>query len=142
MDRYLFKTNAIERIWFLMNQSAKKEMKRCLTIWKLRKQFNIHKLRKMRELVYKKMYNKMRKAFLRWQQQSGLMYHSCQVRLLQIEYSQKLYLSQVFYQMRQTLQKEKQLRIRTLNSILKAWKDHMHYNKHLMQTNMAAIQFG
>lgn len=34
------------------------------------------------------------------------------------------------------------MRIRTLNATVKAWKDHIHYNRHLMQTNMAAIQFG
>jgi hypothetical protein len=43
--------------------------------------------------------------------------------------------------MRYILRKEKQLRYRTLNSVLKAWKDNIHYNRHLMQTNMAAIQF-
>jgi hypothetical protein len=34
------------------------------------------------------------------------------------------------------------MRQRTLNSVVKAWKDNIHYNRHLMQTNMAAIQFG
>lgn len=44
--------------------------------------------------------------------------------------------------MRFILRKEKQERIRTLNSVIKAWKDNIHYNRHLMQSNMAAIQFG
>ena len=48
----------------------------------------------------------------------------------------------MFNQMRFILRKEKQERIRTLNSVVKAWKDNIHYNRHLMQTNMAAIQFG
>jgi predicted RNA-binding protein len=82
MDNYLFKTSAIERIWFLMNRSAKKEMKRAMTIWKLRKQFNIYKLRRLRELVATKINTKTKKAFLRWQSQSELMHHCVRVRIL------------------------------------------------------------
>jgi hypothetical protein len=36
------------------------------------------------------------KAFLKWKTQSTLMMHCCRVKILQIEYSQKLYLSQAF----------------------------------------------
>ena len=37
MDRYTFKTNAIERIWHLLVKGGQKEKKRALTIWKQRK---------------------------------------------------------------------------------------------------------
>jgi outer membrane receptor for ferrienterochelin and colicin len=66
MDRYLFKTNAIEKIWFLMNRGAKKEMKRAMTIWKLRKQFNIHKTNKLRAAILNMQKDKCKKAFNRW----------------------------------------------------------------------------
>jgi hypothetical protein len=125
-----------------MNRGAKKEMKRAMAIWKLRKQFNVHKFKKLKDLITRKNNERTFKAFLKWQTNSCIMYHSCRARILQIEVSQKLYLSQIFYQMRYILRKEKQLRQRTLNAYLKAWKDHIHYNRHLMQTNMAAIQFG
>ena len=44
--------------------------------------------------------------------------------------------------MRWILRQEKRRRHRTLNIFLKGWQDHVFYNRHLMQTNMAAIQFG
>lgn len=93
MDRYLFKTNAIERIWFLMNRSAKKEVKRAMTIWKQRKQFNEHKYLRLRKAVLGQEKDKCKKAFNRWQQQSRLMEHCVRVKILQIETSQKLFLS-------------------------------------------------
>lgn len=68
--------------------------------------------------------------------------HACRVRILQIEYSQKLYLSQVFQQMRTALKNQRRLRHMYLNTYVKAWKDYIAYNRHLMQKNMAAIQFG
>jgi hypothetical protein len=44
--------------------------------------------------------------------------------------------------MRTALRNQKRLRHMTLNSYVKAWKDYISYNRHLMQKNMAAIQFG
>ena len=41
--------------------------------------------------------------------------------------------------MRIVIRHEKQLRIRRLNHFLKAWKDYISYNRHLMQVNMAAL---
>jgi len=44
--------------------------------------------------------------------------------------------------MRFTLKNERRIRIRNLNQCVKAWKDYIRYNRHLMQVNMAAIRFG
>ena len=62
----MFKTNAIERIWFLMNRGAKKEVKRAMTIWKLRKQFNVHKYKKLRNAILNQQKDKVKKAFNMW----------------------------------------------------------------------------
>ena len=142
MDRYMFKTNAIEKIWFLLNKGAKKEVKRAIAIWASKVNFNEQKIKKLRAMIISRNKDKMRKALLRWQTWSNFIEHQCRVKLLQIECSQKLFLSQVFHQARVVLRNEKRLRQRTLNSYLKAWRDHVHYNRHLMQTNMAAIHFG
>lgn len=58
-----------------------------------------------------------------------------------MEYAQKLFLSQVFSQMRLVVRNEKRMRIRTLNVFCKAWKDYIFFNRHLMLVNTAAINF-
>jgi hypothetical protein len=49
-----------------MNRGAKKEMKRAMTIWKMRKQFNVYKCRRLRDIIVEKNKDKAKKAFLRW----------------------------------------------------------------------------
>jgi uncharacterized protein (UPF0335 family) len=40
MDAYHFKTNAIQKIWHLLNKEAKQEKKRAIDIWKQKQGFH------------------------------------------------------------------------------------------------------
>ena len=44
LDRYQFKTNSIEKIWYLLNKGAKQEMKRAFSIWKERRDLTTTRL--------------------------------------------------------------------------------------------------
>ena len=107
-------------------------MKRAFAIWKEKKRFDNHKLRKALQLMQTKNKANCTIALNTWRTYSNLMGHSVRVRILQIEYSQKLYLSQVFQQMRTALKNQKRLRHMYLNTYVKAWKDYIIYNRHLM----------
>mmetsp|Transcript_2433 Transcript_2433/g.3717 ORF Transcript_2433/g.3717 Transcript_2433/m.3717 type:complete len:98 (-) Transcript_2433:273-566(-) len=96
MDRYHFKTNAIDKIWFLLNRGCRQELKRALSIWKGRKEFDLTKLQKAKNLAIRRRNNIWRTAFHQWQTYSLQVEHLTRVRVMQIDMSQKLLLSQVF----------------------------------------------
>ena len=142
MDCYQFKTSAIERMWALLNRGSKCELKRAMSIWKEKLGHEVYSLSRFKNLIKKRNAKNLGIAVNKWKAYSTALGHAVRVRVLQIEYSQKLYLSQCFNQMRFTLRNEKRRRQRTLNSFVKAWQDYVRYNRHLMQANMAAIAFG
>ena len=74
----------------------------------------------------------LRDAIYSWKNYSLTLDSICRVRILQVEYTQKMFLSQVFYQMRWNLRNEKRRRQRMLNKYLKGWQDYVFYNRHLL----------
>jgi stress-induced morphogen len=63
------------------------------------------------------------------------------MKVLHMNFTKKVFMSQVFYQLRTTCRREKQFRQRKLNQFYKAWQNYIQYNRHLMQSNMASIAF-
>ena len=142
LDSYHLKTNAIERIWHRLIQDSKQEKKRAMDIWKQKLGFNKLTDRKLKQIIKRRNDRFLAQAIYNWKNFSMVLENACRMRMLQVGYTEKLYLSQLFNQMKSVLRFQKQKRIRALNSYVKAWKDACHYNRHLMQSNMAAIQFG
>jgi hypothetical protein len=125
-----------------MEMEAKQEKKRAIDIWKQKQIFQGHQSKLVKRLLKWRENRFKEQALYEWKAYSCLLEHSCRVRCLQLDITTKAYLSQLFSQMRLTLRNEKRVRQMYLNSYLKAWQDYVVYNRQLMQTNMAAIQFG
>lgn len=129
MDRYHFKTNAVEKIWHLMSNGARQTKKRALQIWKQKKNFDAERLSKLRRLVLYRRNQCQSLALRRWQTESDLMMGACRQRLLQMDFTRKVMLSHVFSRMVLVIKQEKRQRIRTLNTFVKAWRDYIGYNR-------------
>ena len=108
-------------MWHLLNLNARQETKRAMDIWKQKQGFNKHKLSKMMVLFKKRKQFVLEQALFRWKSNSMLMEHVCRSRILQLDFSHKLFLSHVFSQMRLVLKLEKRRRQRTLRHFLKGW---------------------
>lgn len=131
-DKYYVKNNSIERIWHLLNRGAKQEQKRALAIWKERQSFDKYKLRKIKAVLRKRNNNNLTIAMNFWRGYSNVLNHHCRVHILHQEFTQKVFLSQVFSQMKFVLRNDKRRRIRCLNQYVKAWSEYCRYNRHLM----------
>ena len=81
-----------------------------MDIWKQKLVFRNHSLTKFKQLIKKRNHKYLNQAMNTWRSYSNIIEHACRVRILQIEYTQKVYLSQVFNQMRWILRNEKRKR--------------------------------
>jgi len=106
-DRYYFKTNAIEKIWYLLKWNAKCELKTALQIWKEAHGFDNHKLRRFRALIRKQNQDNLSYCVNTWRSFGKYMEYQCRVKVTHMEFTQKLFLSQLFSQMRGVIRTEK-----------------------------------
>lgn len=100
LDRYHFKTNAIEKTWHLLSKGAKSEVKRALDIWKAKCQFAQEKQRKYLQLMMRKKNNALGDAFRHWKQYNTLIEYHVRTRILHRTAAERMLMSQVFSHLR------------------------------------------
>lgn len=93
MDSYHFRTSGIQRLWHMMAKGSKQELKRSLDIWKQKLGFQSHLQSKFQNLIKKRNEVNMRQAVYTWRHYSLTLDHACRIRILQMETTQKMYLS-------------------------------------------------
>lgn len=96
MDSYHFRTSGVQRLWHMLAKGSKQELKRALDIWKGKLSFQSHSVSKLQNLIKRRNEVNMRKAVYTWRHYSLSLDNACRIRILQIETTQKMYLSQVF----------------------------------------------
>ena len=74
---------------------------------------------------------------LTWKNFSRTIDSACRIEVLKREYAHKFYLNQLFQALRQELVVERRARLVTLGHVVKAWRDHLAYKRHLMQCNLS-----
>jgi len=78
-------------------------------------------LKFLRRIAKKREHRQMEQAIYAMKDYSGRLAYACRVKVLHQEFTKKMFLSQVFHQLKNQIRVEKQQRVRTLNSFLKAW---------------------
>jgi len=97
MDAYHFKQNAIEKIWSRLTNDAKAEKKRAIDIWKQKLSFLSHSQKVVKALLKKSRDRQCTQALHQWKNWSMCLENACRVKILQHDYTRKIFMSQVFY---------------------------------------------
>eukprot|EP00347_Sterkiella_histriomuscorum_P005910 403354803 len=138
---YELKNQAIQRIWNIQCKDLNQELKRSFIIWKERlDKFNLQKT-KVKKLIWKLYFNKLSGAFNNWQNHVTNIDAQVRLNLLSKQFSQKQYLTILFHNFKYQVTENKRKRINILFHCLKAWKDHLTYQKFLMATSVQAMHF-
>jgi hypothetical protein len=132
MDTYEQKTNAINKVWEKLCQSANADVKRAVNIWKEKNRFDNKRVARFKKILIKRMHESMSQALLRWKGFSIEVDQACRMIMLQREYSQKAYLTTVFNAFRYEVRGEKHHRILMQGKVFKALQDYIAYQRHLM----------
>jgi hypothetical protein len=83
----------------------------------------------------------IRKAWSKWIGFNADLEVAVRVRLLHINASERLLLSQCFNNLRNAARTEKFARLRRLKLCFAEWRNFNRYSRHLMHSNLAAIKF-
>ena len=70
MDIYEKKTNAINKVWEKLCQSANADVKRSLNIWKEKNRFDNKKVVRFRKILMRRLHSTMNQALVRWKNYS------------------------------------------------------------------------
>jgi len=127
MDIYEKKTNAINKVWEKLCQSANADVKRALNIWKEKNRFDNKKVARFRKILMRRLHFALNQALVRWKNFSIEINQACRMILLKQEYSQKFYLTTLFNAFKYEVRVQKHNRIVTEGKVFKGWLDHLAY---------------
>lgn len=133
------KALACNRLYQISRKNDKQVKKRAVDIWKQGLQSIDHRMFRFRSTLRKIHNTSMKKAWSKWIGYNENVETAVRLRLLHINSSERLMLSQTFNNLKIAARSSKFSRLRKLKLCFHEWRNFNRYNRHLMLSNLAAI---